>query len=81
MPKGKKEGERAKDNRPPATAALESARRRLEAATFERYNSFDGGMAHFRENVATLVPLKFYLGRVFKHSLFVSHHISAQMRG
>ena len=42
-------------------ADLESARRRLEAATFERYNSFDGGMAQFRENLATLVPLKFYL--------------------
>ena len=55
-----KEKRRPKVKRP-STADLESARRRLEAATFEKYNSFDGGMAHFRENLATLVPLKFYL--------------------
>ena len=58
--KDKRENERSKIKRPSA-ADLESARKRLEAATFERYNSFDGGMAHFRDNLATLVPLKFYL--------------------
>ena len=49
----------------PTAQDIDAARRRLEAATFERYNSYDGGMAHFRANLASLVPLKFYLADNF----------------
>ena len=60
-PLGKTEENRAAKVKRPTAQDIEAARRRLEAATFERYNSYDGGMAHFRGNLASLVPLKFYL--------------------
>ena len=61
-PQGKKkEKQKAEEQQRPPKVDLEEASRRLEAATFERYNSYDGGMAHFRGNLASLVPLKFYL--------------------
>ena len=60
-PIGKTREEKTAKMKRPTAQDIDAARRRLEAATFERYNSYDGGMAHFRANLASLVPLKFYL--------------------